>query len=193
MRMPRCTSFFRRLASVAVAGLTLMIPNVRAATIEIDGDFLNNKPTWLVNGRPATAVAVNPGDTVVWKAANGTHGVVFDTQAAAESVLEFQSGALPALGQVTVGTEVVWGTKPQPQGTVLARATVKAGVAPGDTLGFFCSQHGRNMSGALTIADAGGNPPPPGKKTLPPPSKQLPIPGKQTQSASTARILGDYR
>ena len=123
------------------------------ATIEVDGVILNGAPTWLVNGQPASQVVVKPGDTVVWKAQAGTHGVVFDTQAAAEAVLQFAAGSgLPALGPVTVKGEAVWGTTPQPQGTVLAQATVKAGLKPGTDLGFFCSQHGRAMSGTLAVA-----------------------------------------
>ena len=57
----------------------------------------------------------------------------------------------------TIGTETVWGTAPLDPagtGTVLARATVKAGVAPGVKLGFFCSQHGRMMNGSLAVPAA---------------------------------------
>jgi hypothetical protein len=43
--------------------------------------FVSGKPTWVVNNDPtklAANVPVKPGDTVIWKAATGTHGVVFD-------------------------------------------------------------------------------------------------------------------
>ncbi len=50
-----------------------------AATVEIDGVILNGVPTWVVgNNAPANSVAVKPGDTVIWKAVGGTHGVLFD-------------------------------------------------------------------------------------------------------------------
>jgi plastocyanin len=125
-------------------------------TVEVDGQILNGVPTWTVAGAPAVDVAVNPGDTVVWKAVTGTHGPVFDTQALAESVFQFQAGgALPPLGPQTVKGELVWGVAPQPPGTTLAQATVKAGVAPGTTLGFFCSQHGRAMSGNFLVSSTG--------------------------------------
>ena len=127
--------------------------NTTPRSFEIDGDFLNKAPTWLSDGKPASQVVIKPGDTVVWKADKGRHGVVFDTQAQAESVLDFQTGgSLPTLGPVEVNGEKVWGTKPQDAGTVLASATVKNGVKPGTTLGFFCSQHGRHMGGTLTAA-----------------------------------------
>ena len=125
---------------------------------------------------------------------SGKHGVVFTTQALAEGVLQFETvGGLPALGPQTVQGEMVWGTAPQDaagMGTVLARATVKSDVAPNTRLGFFCSQHGRMMNGALAVVRVpttpppGGPPPPPGKmppvlgKMPPVPGKQLPAPGK---------------
>src|SRR5260370_27344 len=100
-------------------------------------------------GKPASSVAVNAGDTVVWKAITGTHGVVFDTQAAAEAILQFQSGGgLQFLGDEEVRVELACVTGVQTcarAGTTLAQATVKAGIAPGTKLGFFCSQHGRPM------------------------------------------------
>src|SRR5206468_1935188 len=109
-------------------------------------------------GGSAADVAVKPGDTIVWKAISATHGVVFDTQAAARAFLDFQSGSgLPPLGPQVVRGETVWGTAPlaaQGQGTLLAQATVKPGVPPGTTLGFFCSQHGRALSGSLATAGA---------------------------------------
>ena len=52
-----------------------------AATIEIDGMIVGGKPTWVVNNdstKPASNVPVKPGDTVIWKAVSGTHGIVFD-------------------------------------------------------------------------------------------------------------------
>ncbi len=124
--------------------------NPTTAAVEIDGVILDGTPTWTSNDQPAASVPVKPGDTIVWKAVSGSHGVVFDTQAAAEAVLQFQAGGtLPPLGPQTVKGESVWGTAPQPVGAVLAQATVKAGVPPGTTLGFFCSRHGRPMSGSF--------------------------------------------
>ena len=133
---------------------SLAVP-AAANTIEIDGVILAGAPTWVVGSTPAASVAVKPGDTVLWKAVSGTHGVVFDTQALAEGFFNFQAGgSLPALGPQTVQGEAVWGTAPQAAagtGTLLAQATVKAGVVPGTTLGFFCSRHGRHMSGLLGV------------------------------------------
>jgi plastocyanin len=130
------------------------------ATVEIDGVILNGKPTWVVGNSPAENVPVKPGDTVIWKAVSGTHGIVSDTQAQAEAVLAFQTGnGLPALGPQTVGSQQVWGTAPQAPalgGTIIARATVNTDVAAGSKLGFFCSQHGRPMSGSLSFQAAGG-------------------------------------
>ena len=95
-------------------------------------------------------------------------------------------GGLPPLGPQDVEGESVWGTaplNPTGPGTVLARATVKSGVAPNTQLGFFCTQHGRMMSGALAVADVrphtppDGNPPTPPADGNPPPTP--PVPGKQ--------------
>ena len=67
---------------------------------------MNGTPTWLANcgGGSAANLVVKPGDTVVWKATAATHGVVFDTEALARTVLDFESGgglprARPAGGQ----------------------------------------------------------------------------------------------
>jgi plastocyanin len=178
--------------------------SIQAATIQIDGVIVNGQVQWTSGGGSAASVAVNPGDTVIWRAVSGRHGIVFDTQAAAEGVLQFDTGGgLPPLGPQNVDGETVWGTAPQNpagSGTVLARATVKSGLAPNTRLGFFCSQHGRMMNGALAVASApppppppppdGGNPPPsPGGGGNPPtptggggnpptPGKMPPVPGK---------------
>ena len=196
MRRTRGTQDIRWLASVAFASLAWMIlgaGSIPAATIQIDGVNADGRDLWSVGGVQATSVAVNPGDTVIWRAVSGRHGVVFDTQAAAEGVLQFQTGGgLPPPGAQDVEGESVWGTAPQDPagpGTVLARATVKSGVAPNTQLGFFCTQHGRMMGGALAVADVsptpspGGNPPPP-ERIPPVPGKQLPAPGSQPETAS---------
>ncbi|QEH38563.1 hypothetical protein OJF2_71660 [Aquisphaera giovannonii] len=118
--------------------------------IQIDGVIQGGTPTWMVGTKAAADVEVKSGDTIAWRAVSGTHGVVFDTQAQAEAFLSFEGGGgLPALGPQTVGTETVWGTAPQAAGTILAQATVKPGLPPGTTLGFFCSRHGRHMGGML--------------------------------------------
>ncbi len=117
--------FFCSRHGRAMSGsLSVQAAGGAAATVEIDGVILNGVPTWVVgNNAPANSVAVKPGDTIIWKALTGTHGVVFDTQAAAEAVLQFQTGGtLPPLGPQTVQGELVWGTAPQaaaPGGTVL--------------------------------------------------------------------------
>jgi len=167
--------------------------SIPAATIQIDGEVVNGNLQWRVGGAQVTSVAVTPGDTVIWRAVSGRHGVVFDTQAAAEGVLQFETGGgLTPPGAQNVRGEMVWGVAPQNPagtGTVLARATVKSGVAPNTQLGFFCSQHGRMMSGALAVTDASPTTPPDDNTTpttppdgnrppTPPvPSKQLPAPG----------------
>ena len=114
----------------------------------------NGTPTWEVNNQPAVGVMIKAGDTVVWRAVAAPHGVVFNTQAQAERFLQFKTGnGLPALGTIAVGGQNVWGTAPlapAPGPVELARATVKDGIPPGTSLGFFCSQHGRAMSGSLT-------------------------------------------
>jgi len=204
MKSSRGAHHIRRLATFAFASLALLMVaagSIHAATIQIDGVIAGGRVQWSVGGGPATNVAVNPGDTVIWRAVSGRHGVVFDTQAAAEGALQFQTGGgLPPLGAQNVGGAMVWGTaaqNPAGLGTVLARATVKSGAAPNSQLGFFCTQHGRMMSGAIAVGEAtpppppDDNPPPPppdGNPTTPPPdsnpttppvpNKQLPAPGK---------------
>jgi plastocyanin len=162
MNSPRkMVSIVRRLMSASLVALALFFagaPVARADTIQIDGVIQNKMVKWVVGTSPATDVAVKPGDTIIWRAVSGKHGVVFDTQADAEKVLQFEAGGgLPALGPQTVGGEKVWGSAPQDPagaGTTLARAKVKAGVAPGTKLGFFCSQHGRAMKGSLAVPGA---------------------------------------
>jgi len=130
--------------------------NSTAKKVQFDGVILNKQPTWVAKVNDlADESAVKPGDTVVWTAASGKHGVVFNTEAEARAVLDFQTGdKLPPLGEQVVNGKKVWGTAALPAngGTVLARATVKPGLAPGTKLGFFCTQHGRSMSGTLTAA-----------------------------------------
>lgn len=127
-------------------------------TIQIDGIVQNQRVKWVVGKDSAADVVVNPGDKIVWRAVSGKHGVVFDKEEVAKAFLTFDTDSkLPALGPQTVKTEMVWGTAPQDAadgGKVLARATVRTGVAPGSKLGFFCSQHGRMMSGALELPPA---------------------------------------
>ena len=98
MRRTRGTQDIRWLASVAFASLAWMIlgaGSIPAATIQIDGVNADGRDLWSVGGVPATSVAVNPGDTVIWRAVSGRHGVVFDTQAAAEGVLQFRDRRRP--------------------------------------------------------------------------------------------------
>ena len=121
----------------------------------VNGDFFGDTPTWTVCGHPAHQVAVHPGDTIVWTSASGSHGVVFDTKTAAEAVLTFDTTAGVALDTQTVQGQGAWGTAPQQAGTLLAAATVNAGVKDGTTLGFFCSQHGRSMSSSLAVTVPG--------------------------------------
>src|SRR5262249_44407316 len=94
---------------------SLAVPGAPAPqTVQIDGVIQNMIPTWVVGANPATDVAVNPGDTVVWRAVSGTHGVVFDTEAVAKAFLTFETGGgLPTPGPQTVQGEMVWGTAPQ--------------------------------------------------------------------------------
>src|SRR5262245_28118252 len=107
----------RGLASFAFASLawlTLGAGGIQAATIQIAGVVVNNQVQWTSGGLPATNVTVRPGDTVVWRAVSRRHGVVFDTQAAAEGVLQFQTGGdLQTPGPQNVDGETVWGTSPQ--------------------------------------------------------------------------------
>jgi len=168
MRKPGAVSDVRNIWAIVQAGLLLLgagAAEVLADNVEVDGVIANGTPQWVVAGNPAANVPVKPGDTIVWKALSGKHGVVFNTQGVAEAFLSFQTGSsLPALGTQTVMGEVVWGTAPQAAvgaGTLLAQATVKPGLAAGTTLGFFCSQHGRAMSGSLLIPSL--IPPPPTK------------------------------
>ena len=169
MRKPGAVSSLWNVSTVVLAGLVLLggrPGDTRAANVEVDGVIVAGKPTWVVVNTPATNVAVKSGDTIVWKAVSGTHGVVFNTQALAEAFLTFQTGgSLPALGPQTVQGMSVWGTAPGAggAGTLLAQATVKPGLAPGTTLGFFCSFHGPAMSGSL--AGPGVTPPVPTKST----------------------------
>ena len=196
MRRTRGTQDIRGLASAAFASLAWMIlgaGSIPAATIQIDGVIANGRPQWSVGGVQATSVAVNPGDTVIWRAVSGRHGVVFDSQGAAESMLQFENGGdRPPPGAQDFQGETVWGTAPQDpegSGTVLARATVKSDVAPNTQLGFFCTQHGRMMSGTLAVGDVsptptpGDNPPTP-ERIPPVPGKQLPAPGSQPDTAT---------
>jgi plastocyanin len=161
MKTQPTASDIRRLIFAILTGTALFFGGVagaRAATVQIDGIAQGGMLKWVVGTNPATDLAVNPGDTVIWRAVSGKHGVVFTTQALAEGVLQFETvGGLPALGPQTVQGEMVWGTAPQDaagMGTVLARATVKAGLTPGTKLTFFCSQHGHMMNGSLAVPAA---------------------------------------
>ncbi len=161
MKKPGAVSSLWNVSTVVLAGLVLLggrAGDARAANVEVDGVILAGKPTWVVGSTPAANVAVNPGDVITWKAVSGTHGVVFNTQALAEAFLTFQTGgSLPALGPQTVMGVSAWGTAPQApagSGTLLAQATVKPGLAPGTTLGFFCSFHGPAMSGSFAVPAA---------------------------------------
>ena len=128
---------------------------VTSKEIQVDGQIVEGMPIWTVGAATTPAnVIVNPGDTIVWRAVAGEHGLVFSTQTQAEAFLQFSvGGGLPKLGPQTVGSQVAWGVAPQPSGTILARATVKTGVATGAPLRFFCDRHGKAMSGTVATPD----------------------------------------
>src|SRR6516165_6744007 len=105
MRKPGALSGLWSFPAIVQAGVFLLGIGSRealAATIEIDGVLDNGAVKWVVGGQLAANVAVSPGDRIVWRAVSATHGVLFDTQTAAEGVLQFQTGGgLPALGPQT--------------------------------------------------------------------------------------------
>src|SRR5947208_1304097 len=94
-------------------GGALAVPGAGGKTVQIDGVILNMTPTWVVGAHTATNVSVSPGDTIVWRAVAGNHGVVFDTEALAKAFLTFETGgSLAARRLGEVGRESVWGTAP---------------------------------------------------------------------------------
>ncbi|MGH8537123.1 MAG: hypothetical protein ACREXM_11820 [Gammaproteobacteria bacterium] len=101
-----------------------------------------------------TPVTVRVGDTIEWRVDAIQHGLVFNTQAAAEGMLTFQPGGqLLQNSPACFPPDFTWGTNRCfvgfPAGTVLARATVKAT----GSLRFTCEVHGPgNMTVTLNAS-----------------------------------------
>ncbi len=137
-------------------------------TIVITGETGPNRWSVTVNGQQQTGsdVTVNAGDSIVWDVLTGRHGIGFHSEAAAKAVLTFT----PVSGHVLenfpgpfnapgAGPASGWGTKPiNGSGTPIriAAATVNQGVQ-NQTLNYFCTQHGVNMEGNLTVGGASKN------------------------------------
>ncbi len=101
-------------------------------------------------------ITVGPGDEVTWRVEGGFHGVGFFGQANAEAILEFDPAVGQPRGASPGGLDAGWfGTEGISSG-ILARATVRAGVAS-TQLDFTCSVHGssdpavNDMRGKLVI------------------------------------------
>ena len=107
-------------------------------TIVIDGTSNTKKWAVTIGGAdktPPTQTAANPGelklhagDKITWKVTGSNHGIVFPTQAAAESFFKFDTTQGKTLGASTAVTNYKWGTAVfagTNAGVILAVAEVK--------------------------------------------------------------------
>jgi cold shock CspA family protein len=138
-------------------------------TLSIAGDIVNGKPVWVVNDKPLDnngSVELKKGQLVRFSVKQGTHGILFKSQADAEAVFDISHSpqaskfALNPRGPNTCNLANSYGTVPQAAGTgdntiadvrVLADAKISG---PGG-LDFECSQHCANMAGVFTLGGGG--------------------------------------
>ncbi len=142
------------------AVVTVTEPGRQIEIVGTSGDITNWHVT--IDGvaqdppRNPHEITVGPGDVITWRVEGGFHGVGFFGQANAEAILEFD----PAVGRPRSASPGVldagwFGTEGISSG-ILARATVRAGVASTE-LDFTCVVHGssdiavNNMRGKLVI------------------------------------------
>ena len=142
----------RTAYATVAATILLAASNAGADVIKIEGVFDNSdnahKLKWVPN-----EVEVKPGDVVEWHAKLATHGVMFEDWDKVKPALKIEDGSLkiekqPAFPLPAQGTEAKAGEK------LLVKATVQANPAGLKEIRFFCTQHGKNMSGELILSPA---------------------------------------
>jgi plastocyanin len=138
-------------ATIAAAALFAAI-NARADVIKIEGVFDNSDNAHKLKWVPNEA-KVKVGDVVEWHAKVATHGVMFEDWDKVKAALKIEDGGLkiekqPAFPLPAQGTEAKAGEK------LLVKATVQENSAGLKEIPFFCTQHGRNMSGKLILPSA---------------------------------------
>ena len=174
-----------------VAGLAITSPAVVGT--HISGDILNGKPTWTINGQPLPAggVKLAPGDTVTFDILNGTHGLLFTSEAQAKAVFDVDGSPDKAKFQ-TFANQCTqansYGTTPQGSGHI-ATITAKQPFTL-SPLNYECSQHCANMTGSFVLNTAGPTPPPPTPAGA---GTTTPAPGYYTRAVNYRTEPLDYR
>ena len=175
-----------------VAGLVFTAPPVVGT--HISGDVLNGKPTWTMNGQPLPAggVKLAPGDTVTFDILNGTHGLLFASEAQAKQVFDIDGSPDKAKFQ-TFANQCTqansYGTTPQSSGQI-AKITAKQPFTL-SPLNYECSQHCANMKGSFVLNTAGPTPPAPAPAPADAPT--LSTPDDYTRAVNYRTEPLDYR
>ena len=142
-----------RTVYATVAAATLFaVSNAGADVIKIEGVFDNSDTAQKVKWVP-NEVKVRLGDVVEWHAKSATHGVMFEDWDSVKPALKIEAGSLkiekqPAFPLPAQGTEAKAGEK------LLVKATVQENPAGLKEIPFFCTQHGKIMSGKLILSSA---------------------------------------
>jgi len=128
------------------------------ADVTILGDLAPG-PVWVVNGKILPnngTVSLKAGQVVCFGIKAGTHGLLFPSQAAGQSVFDIAASPQASKfianprGASTCGQSNTFGTVPQGSG-VIAILRVLDSVTLATPAPFECSQHCANMAGAFTV------------------------------------------
>lgn len=121
--------------------------------LTMSGAVVNGNPVWERNGTPLannSATQIQPGQTITFNVASGTHGITFLDKATALAVFDFGSPGVPFQAQTSIGPNA-WGTPGESAGT-LATLRVKDNIPSGITqVAFECTVHQKNMAGVFII------------------------------------------
>src|SRR6266540_7218081 len=133
-------------------------------TVSIVGDVINGKVTWVVDGTPLPnngTVQLKKGQLVRFSVKTAKHGILFQSQAAAEAVFDIAGSPQASKFKLnpnpggTCSTATTYGTTPQDPGgdNIIAELKVRADTTV-TSLPFECSQHCSAMASTFTLGDA---------------------------------------
>ncbi|HYT90904.1 MAG TPA: hypothetical protein VEL76_19495 [Gemmataceae bacterium] len=133
-------------------------------TVSIVGDVINGKVTWVLDGTPLPnngTVQLKKGQLVRFSVKTAKHGILFQSQAAAEAVFDIAGSPQASKFKLNpnpggaCSTATTYGTTPQDPGgdNIIAELKVRADTTV-TSLPFECSQHCSAMASTFTLGDA---------------------------------------
>jgi plastocyanin len=140
-------------------------------------------------------ITVTPGDVLIWRVTQGTHGVIFNDFDTAKMALTIDEQASLPIGAQEGFPPLAQGTRGQSGSSsapfILVRATVKNEIPPGMTeISFVCTRHPGNMDGKVIIQTATPTATPTARLTATPPPTPTPTATPSDPNPSSTRANG---